>query len=83
MNLSPARLEPIFSPRPWGALSLAPLFPEKSNLSEPIGEAWITGLECRFANGPFAGRYAIIYLGMAGILVAAAFFRRAHQLSGT
>jgi mannose-6-phosphate isomerase len=55
VNLSPARLEPIFSPRPWGALSLAPLFPEKSNLSEPIGEAWMTGLECRFANGPFAG----------------------------
>ena len=36
--------------------SLAPLFPEKSNLSEPIGEAWLTGVECRFANGPFAGK---------------------------
>lgn len=56
MNPSPARLEPIFSSRPWGARSLAPLFPEKSNLTEPIGEAWMTGLECRFANGPFAGR---------------------------
>jgi mannose-6-phosphate isomerase len=55
VNLSPARLEPIFSLRPWGALSLAPLFPEKSNLTEPIGEAWMTGLECRFASGPFAG----------------------------
>jgi mannose-6-phosphate isomerase len=32
------------------------LFPEKSNLAEPLGEAWMTGLECRFASGPFAGR---------------------------
>jgi mannose-6-phosphate isomerase len=56
VNLSPARLEPIFSLRPWGALSLAPLFPEKSNLTEPIGEAWMTGLECRFATGPFSGK---------------------------
>jgi mannose-6-phosphate isomerase len=51
----PARLDPIFSPRPWGAGSLAPLFPEKSELDEPIGEAWLTGLECTFANGSFAG----------------------------
>ncbi len=56
MILCPARLEPIFSPRPWGARSLAPFFPEKSNLAEPLGEAWTTGSECRFANGPFAGK---------------------------
>jgi mannose-6-phosphate isomerase len=49
-------LEPIFSPRPWGARTLAPLFPEKSNLAEPLGEAWMTGVECRFASGPFAGQ---------------------------
>ncbi|HEV2206814.1 MAG TPA: type I phosphomannose isomerase catalytic subunit [Candidatus Acidoferrales bacterium] len=55
MKPCPARLEPIFSLRPWGARSLAPLFPEKSNLPEPIGEAWLTGLECKFATGPFAG----------------------------
>jgi mannose-6-phosphate isomerase len=55
-SLRPARLEPIFSPRPWGARTLAPLFPEKSNLTEPLGEAWMTGVECRFASGPFAGR---------------------------
>jgi len=53
---SPARLDPIFSQRPWGARSLAPLFPEKSDLREPIGEAWLTGLDCRFADGPFAGQ---------------------------
>jgi mannose-6-phosphate isomerase len=54
--LCPARLEPIFSARPWGARTLAPFFPEKSNLVEPLGEAWMTGVECRFASGPFAGR---------------------------
>jgi mannose-6-phosphate isomerase len=54
--LCPARLEPIFSPRPWGARTLAPLFPEKSNLTEPLGEAWMTGMECRFASGPFAAQ---------------------------
>ena len=56
MILSPARLDPVFSPRPWGVLSLAPLFPEKSGLAEPIGEAWMTGNQSRFANGPFAGQ---------------------------
>jgi mannose-6-phosphate isomerase len=54
--LSPMRLEPVFSQRPWGSLSLAPQFPEKSGLAEPIGEAWMTGNECRFANGPFVGQ---------------------------
>ncbi len=55
MRVCPSRLEPIFSPRPWGKRSLAPLFPDKSNLPEPIGEAWLTGLDCKFATGPFAG----------------------------
>jgi mannose-6-phosphate isomerase len=56
VKLSPARLEPVFSPRPWGSLSLAPHFPEQSGLAEPIGEAWMTGNDSRFANGPFAGQ---------------------------
>jgi mannose-6-phosphate isomerase len=55
VNLCPARLEAIFSPRPWGSFSLAPFFPDKSNLAEPLGEAWMTGSECHFASGPFAG----------------------------
>lgn len=50
------RLEPVFSPRPWGSLSLAPFFPAISNLAEPIGEAWMTGDESRFASGPYAGQ---------------------------
>jgi mannose-6-phosphate isomerase len=50
------RIEPIFSPRLWGAHSLAPFFPDKTNLKDPIGEAWLTGTDCRFANGPYAGK---------------------------
>jgi mannose-6-phosphate isomerase len=50
------RIEPIFSPRPWGAHSLAPLFHDKTNLTEPLGEAWLTAYQSRVANGPFAGK---------------------------
>jgi len=50
------RIEPTFSPRIWGARSLAPLFPEKTHLQEPIGEAWLTDVHCRIADGPFAGK---------------------------
>jgi mannose-6-phosphate isomerase len=35
---------------------LAPLFSEKSNLAEPLGEAWLTGVDCRLASGPFIGK---------------------------
>ena len=50
------RIEPIFSPRPWGARSLAPLFPDKTNLTEPLGEAWLTAHDSKVATGPFAGK---------------------------
>lgn len=46
----------MFHPRPWGALSLDPLFPAKTNLPEPVGEAWMTSAECRFAGGPYQGK---------------------------
>ena len=52
----PFRIEPIFSPRIWGSRSLAPFFPEKTNLAEPIGEAWLTGVDCKIANGVFQGK---------------------------
>ncbi len=55
MKLSPARLEPVFVPRIWGTRRLAPLFPEQAP-HEPIGEVWLSGNDCRFAPGPFAGR---------------------------
>ena len=50
------RIDPFFSPRPWGTRSLAPLFPEKTNLPEPIGEAWLTAFDSRVGNGPFTGK---------------------------
>ena len=56
MNPEPFRIEPTFSPRIWGARSLAPVFPDKTNLPEPIGEAWLTDVNCRIATGPFAGK---------------------------
>jgi len=56
MNTEPFRIEPTFSPRLWGSHSLAPLYPEKTNLSEPIGEAWLTDVNCRITTGPFAGK---------------------------
>lgn len=56
MRPAPTRIEPLFAPRIWGAHSLAPLYPDKSNLPEPLGEAWLTGVECRIASGPYAGK---------------------------
>jgi len=53
---TPTRIEPIFSPRIWGARSLAPLYPEKSNLSDPLGEAWLTGVDCKISSGPYSGK---------------------------
>src|SRR6266403_4589954 len=51
-----SRLEPFFSPRIWGQRSLAPWYPEKVNLKEPLGEAWLTAFDSRVSNGPFAGK---------------------------
>ena len=56
MKIQPFRLQPEFSPRIWGARSLAPFYPQKKNLPEPVGEAWLTGRHCRVASGPFCGR---------------------------
>lgn len=56
MKPAPIRIEPTFSPRLWGARSLAPLYPERSNLTEPLGEAWLTDVDCRIASGPFEGK---------------------------
>ena len=56
LGRAPARLAPIFVPRIWGAHDLSPLFPEHSQEVEPIGEVWLTGNDCKFASGEFAGR---------------------------
>ncbi len=56
MKLEPFRIDPTFVPRIWGARSLAPLFPDRRNEKEPIGEVWLTGTDCRISSGPFAGK---------------------------
>ena len=55
MNTEPFRIEPTFSPRIWGARSLAPIFADRTELAEPIGEAWLTDVRCRVASGPLNG----------------------------
>jgi mannose-6-phosphate isomerase len=52
----PIRIDPIFSPRLWGSRSLASIYPEKTNLADPLGEAWLTGVDCKIASGPFTGQ---------------------------
>ena len=56
MKPEPTRIDPIFSPRIWGSRSLAPIYPEKTNLAEPLGEAWLTGVDCKIGSGPFTGK---------------------------
>jgi mannose-6-phosphate isomerase len=55
VKLAPSRLGPLFVPRIWGARKLEPLFDAPPG-PEPIGEVWLTGDQCAFASGPFAGR---------------------------
>ncbi|HJS97901.1 MAG TPA: type I phosphomannose isomerase catalytic subunit [Terriglobales bacterium] len=55
MELYPLLLLPEFSPRPWGATDLSPIYAGRK-FAEKIGEAWLTGDECRVANGPLAGQ---------------------------
>ena len=54
MNLYPIRLAPEFVARIWGTRDLSPIFGEVPG-TEPIGEVWLTGDECKAANGPLAG----------------------------
>ena len=44
-----------FDPRPWGTHDLSPIYPNHK-FEEKIGEAWLTGDECKVANGPFTGK---------------------------
>jgi mannose-6-phosphate isomerase len=54
-NLYPLLMVPAFDPRPWGTRDLSPIYPNRQ-FAENIGEAWLTGDDCKVANGPFAGR---------------------------
>jgi len=46
---------PAFDPRPWGTLDLSPIYPNHK-FDEKIGEAWLSGDDCKVANGPLTGK---------------------------
>jgi mannose-6-phosphate isomerase len=54
-NLYPLLMLPEFSPRPWGTHDLSPIYPNR-RFEEKMGEAWLTGDECKVANGPLTGQ---------------------------
>ena len=54
-NLYPLLMLPGFDPRPWGTHDLSPIYPNRQ-FEEKIGEAWLTGDDCKVANGPLTGQ---------------------------
>lgn len=54
-DLYPLLMLPAFDPRPWGTLDLSPIYPNHK-FEEKIGEAWLSGDDCKVANGPFTGK---------------------------
>ena len=54
-HLYPLLMSPAFDPRPWGTFDLSPIYPNHK-FNERIGEAWLTGDDCRVVNGPLAKR---------------------------
>ncbi len=54
-QLYPMLMQPAFDPRPWGTLNLAPIYPNHK-FNEKIGESWLTGDDCKVANGPLMNR---------------------------
>jgi len=46
---------PKFDPRPWGTLDLSPIYPNHK-FEEKIGESWLTGDDCKVANGLLKGK---------------------------
>jgi len=54
-ELYPLLILPEFYPRVWGTRDLRPYF-ARAVEADPIGEVWLTGEECRVANGPLSGQ---------------------------
>jgi len=54
-QLYPLLMSPVFDPRPWGTFDLSPIYPNHK-FKEKIGEAWLTGDQCRVTNGALANR---------------------------
>jgi mannose-6-phosphate isomerase len=53
--LAPFRMEPRYDERVWGFRDLRPWYDHVAE-SDPIGEVWLTGDDCRVATGPHAGK---------------------------
>jgi mannose-6-phosphate isomerase len=54
-NLYPLLMSPAFDPRPWGTTDLSPIYPNH-RFEEKIGESWLTGDNCKVANGHLRGK---------------------------
>jgi mannose-6-phosphate isomerase len=54
-DLYPLLMLPGFDPRPWGTEDLSPIYPNHK-FAQKIGEAWLSGDECKIANGPLTGK---------------------------
>ena len=54
-DLYPLLMLPGFDPRPWGTNDLSPIYPNHK-FAEKIGEAWLSGDDCKVSNGPLAGK---------------------------
>jgi mannose-6-phosphate isomerase len=54
-DLYPLLIQPQFHERVWGSRDLSPFYALEIT-GNPVGESWLTGDECRVANGPLAGR---------------------------
>src|SRR6202451_2975215 len=55
LHLYPLLMLPRFDPRPWGTRDLSPIYPNHK-FDENIGESWLTGDDCKVANGPLVGQ---------------------------
>jgi mannose-6-phosphate isomerase len=53
-DFAPFLIEPYFDPRIWGYRDLRPWYDFVAG-EDPIGEAWLTGDQCRVASGVHAG----------------------------
>lgn len=53
-ELYPLLMMPYFDERPWGTRDLAPIYSRVVG-KNPIGEVWLTGDDCKVANGPLSG----------------------------
>jgi mannose-6-phosphate isomerase len=54
-TLYPMLMQPAFDPRPWGTQDLSPIYPNHK-FTEKIGESWLSGDDCKVANGPHGGK---------------------------